>query len=64
VLTAIFGLVLAIGVSAAGPAGASATGPEVIATLASPEVALGAPLAVWGLVLVGGARLATAPLAL
>jgi hypothetical protein len=63
-LTAIFGLVLAIGVSAAGPAGASATGPEVIATLSSAEVALGVPLAVSGQVLEGGAPLANAPLAL
>ncbi|HXM86295.1 MAG TPA: serine hydrolase [Solirubrobacteraceae bacterium] len=63
-LAAVFGLVLAIGVSAAGPAGASATGPEVIAALSSPEVALGAALSVSGQALEGGAPLANAPLAL
>ena len=57
-------LVLAIGVSAAGPAGASATGPELIASLSSSQLTLGAPLTVTGQALEGGAPLADAPLAL
>lgn len=63
-LAAILALVLAIGVSAAGPAGASATGPELIASLSSSQLALGAPTTVSGQALEGGAPLADAPLAL
>jgi hypothetical protein len=63
-LAAILVLVLAIGVSAAGPAGASATGPELIASLSSAELTLGTPLTVAGQALEGGAPLADAPLAL
>lgn len=57
-------LVLALGVSAAGPAGASATGPEVIAALSSSQLQLGGSLTVSGQALEGGAPLADAPLAL
>jgi hypothetical protein len=63
-LAAILALVLAIGVSAAGPAGASATGPELIASLSSSQLALRAPMTVSGQALEGGAPLADAPLAL
>jgi hypothetical protein len=64
VLGALLALLLALGVSAAGPAGASATGPEVIAALSSSRLQLGGSLTVSGQALEGGAPLADAPLAL
>jgi hypothetical protein len=64
VLAAVLVLVLAIGVSAAGPAGANATGPELIVSPSSSELAFGTPLKVSGQALEGGAPLADAPLAL